>query len=442
MKSIIRQLKRKFAFRRARKKKRSLSYKGSRRKSRLKVFGQSLSKKIGIFILVVITGIGLYFFARFVYQVVTFKPQTDYRDDIEIEEKWKGEGRLAILLVGLDRREGKFAFVDAVSILFIEPEQKSLGIFNLDPDSVVEWQFKDIPLRYLYNEALLADSVPINVIQSEVEELIAVEITRYVVIDESGFINLAEALGGAYMDISKDLVDRDIKNSGGVIVQKGSRRLGGEDLLSYVRADEDGVASKLVRQIDTLEAVMKRSTGFYSLLRVPDIIDVFSRDVRTNISKSEMWYLYRNINNFEKIKRNYSHGSSFSTSLTIESKTYRYPNIKVLDEDIQEVSIIEPVTKEQARVEVYNSTNERGLASWQARWLRNLGIDVIRVGDSSEKYDKTTIFIRDVDKDYSETLKAIKTLLGKEVVVKKNDIPNMICSGDVIIIIGPDQKRF
>ena len=54
--------------------------------------------------------------------------------NIDNETTWDGESKQNILILGLDKKEYGYIFVDMLTILMIDPVNDDLGIFSIDPD--------------------------------------------------------------------------------------------------------------------------------------------------------------------------------------------------------------------------------------------------------------------------------------------------------------------
>jgi hypothetical protein len=195
----------------------------------------------------------------------------------------------------------------------------------------------------------------------------------------------------------------------------------------------------MYRQAVGVEGFLKRVTSYVVFLKLSKFLDVSSKHIHTDLSKSELiWVVYK-LMRFKEVKTSYSRLSSLRRVETERAIEY-YPILDQLDQDIKKVFIDERVGKEQARVEVFNSTSVKGLASSKARWLRNIGVDVIRVGDSATNLEKTTIYTRE-EGVYTYTIDAIKRSFNEDVEVMEGELPNLVSTGDVIVVLGENGSK-
>jgi anionic cell wall polymer biosynthesis LytR-Cps2A-Psr (LCP) family protein len=365
-----------------------------------------------------------------------------YRDERDEERAvWEGNDRITIFIFGLDRREGEYAFVDFFSILMIDPGSKSLGLFNVNTDIAVSHNGSKVRIRNLYNTAILeAGEAPVRVVSSEVENLLSVKMNNYVVLDEEGVARISETLGGVYIENDSDFTDEDIPADGGSFtLETGSRRLNGTVFLDFLRADDDGVDFKLHRQLSGLEGILKRSVSYIAFLRMPKLVKVFDEEIRTDLKKDELIQIALSVSKAEQVIGGYTRSASLEKQSDLRGYDIYYPTIDQLDNDIQEVFLDSRVGKEQARVEVFNSTGIKGLASSRARWLQNTGVDVIRVGDCAKVFEKTTVYIR--EGEYPYTVNAIKSAFEEEVDVLEGEVPDIVCTGDIMVILGKNAEK-
>jgi len=420
------------------------------RKSKTKIFSskhsssgkvekgnKSILLKISV-IIVLVVGIFVWF-GYSIYKFICSNFELAYRDkQMEQIYNWRGEGRLNILLLGLDKRDGEYGFVDAVLLVMLDPVENSIGIFNINTDTTVyiSKYNRNVKIKNLYNYGILeADEVPVKLFVDNVENLVSIKINKYVIVDEEGLVSISEALGGIYVHNGSDLEDVDIKTSSGSYkLSSGSYRLKGDDFLHFVRADDDGLDAKFIRQNEGMESLLKRLSGYMIVIKGPMLLDALTSNIKTNLTKNEMIRIVYEISKFKEVRTAYMSENVMEAVKTDNDISY-YPIYDYLDQEIQKVFVDNLVGKEQARVEIFNSTSIKGLAAFRARWLRNIGIDVIRVGDCSDEFEKTTIFTRE-EKKYNNTIEAVKKSFSEETIIKEGELPSWVCTGDVIIVLG------
>jgi len=376
-----------------------------------------------------------------IFKLYSFEVNRAYRDERVIEKEWKGESRLNILFVGLDSREGEYAYVDAIILVMLDPDSKTVGIFNINPDTSVYVSEYDVEekLRNLYNRGVIdQESIPILLLEDKVEKLFSINIDRYVLMREEGLVEMVDSLGAIYVNNEVKLIDLDA-GQGGIDILPGSQRLEGNDYWGYVSADALGVEQKYIRQNEALESLLQRSVNYAVFFKIPRIVDTFSRTVRTDLSRPELLRLALTMNRANDVKSGFTKESAFE-KVKLDEGIRLVPILEEIDQDIQKVFVDPRISKEQARVEVFNSTNIIGLGAFRARWLRNIGVDVIRVGDTAQSFEESVIYSKDPEA-FKYTINGIKKSFDEEPEVVKGEPSDIISTGDVILIIGGNAEE-
>jgi anionic cell wall polymer biosynthesis LytR-Cps2A-Psr (LCP) family protein len=451
MKGFITKLKRKISYsfnrRRYRHKKGRTSTKlfsfsiKRRKKKGKKIFEIKLNKLFatGVTLLAVIIFFGLIFL--YLYSFLHFQPKRAYKDDKSRPvSEWRENDRLTILLVGLDRTEDEFAYIDALTVLIFDPSDQSVGIFDINVNTTVysgEYQ-RNFQLKNLYNWAVLENKdSPVSLVKFHVEKLLAVKIDRYIATDKQGLIKITDNLGGISVNNPISFSDHDLQEEGrDFSLAKGIYRLNGEKFYNFLCADDDGISLKYFRQLEGVKGILKRMNSYIVFIKLPTLLKTIEENLYTDFSKQELMRLIFDIMRIKDIK------TAFMGANALEKRsdeTY-IPNLDIIDQDLATVFSDTRVNKEQARVEIFNSTNIKGLGTLRARTLKNSGVDVIRVGDISINYNKTTIFTKDQQK-YFYTINAIKKTFDEEIDVRE-DIPSIVYTADLVIVLGDNVVSF
>ncbi len=413
----------------------SLGFSRFSKKKVKKIRKYNFKNSIVISLLILLLLLLVFWIGFCIYKVINLKLNLAYKDSISQDrEDWTAEDKINLLLVGMDSREDSYGYIDALAILMLDPRDHSVGIFNINSNVSVflAEQDKYVKIKSLYNEGIFSgNSVPISLVIQGVEDLTSIRIDRYIMLNEDETVNIVDSLGGVYINNSQEIIDKDISGGNGSFnLKSGSFRLTGNDFLNYLRVDDDGVDNKLMRQVDGLEGFLKRVSSYMLFIKFPYIIDEISDEVYTDLTKKELFYFAYEVMRLSDIRSSYMKESSLNKVdgilLVVEDE---------LDKDIQTVFIDNSVGKEQARVEIFNSTSIKGLAAYRARWLRNIGVDVIRVGDSAEVFEKTTIYTREKGK-YDNTINAVVESFPEEFEIYEGEMPGWVCTGDIIIVLG------
>jgi len=412
-----------------------VNYSAKGNKKRINI--SKLSNFIVLFLVVVVFVFLIYFIAQLIIKYNNLQLTKAYRDDLELTS-WTAKERLYLLVIGMDEREGEYGFSDNLSLIMIDPASKIMGVYIINVDTFVfdKNTNKFTNLRNLYNLNLVdhSEKAPVFALQDAIENLLAVKIDRYILIKEQGYEKLINSLGGVFVDNTSEVVDKEIT---GYFISKGNVKLNGEDALNYVRVDDDGSINKINRQIKSIEAISNKMTSFSIFFRIPNVLDFFESDIKTNFSKKELYLLGRNLAQVKEFRSGYMGSASIYKAIYDDKEVY-YPVIEDIDASIGEIFADIEIKKEQARVEVFNSTNIKGIASIRSRMMKNFGIDVIRTGDTRDVHEKSTLYITS-DEEYKNTIESIKALFLEEIeIVKKS--PEFTHTGDIVFVVGVNAK--
>jgi len=141
--------------------------------------------------------------------------------------------------------------------------------------------------------------------------------------------------------------------------------------------------------------------------------------IHTNLSPVEMYNIVKRIDN-------HMGNEAMAVIDLSEEDAYRngalesgYPvkllNVNTFDSLLEgrfQVLRSRAVEKEQAKVEVFNSSDIGGLASTIGRYITNNGLTLLRAGNSPVDIDTTTIFVTDPVK-YEHSVNLIKAYVGR-----------------------------
>ena len=181
---------------------------------------------------------------------------------------------------------------DTIMIISINPTKKSVKMISIPRDTYVNVPGHGktkINHSYAYGQEQLA----IKTINSN----FGLNITEYVTINFEGLINVINAVGGVDINISKeerDVLNEYLKESYKIMgkeyvpmTEYGDVHLNGEQALAHCRdryVGSDFTRAERQREVLTkvMEKVSKKSFG-----EIMDLVDIFLKQVRTNINVSE-----------------------------------------------------------------------------------------------------------------------------------------------------------
>lgn len=97
------------------------------------------------------------------------------------------------------------------------------------------------------------------------------------------------------------------------------------------------------------------------------------------------------------------------------------------------------VERERVNVEVYNASDESGLASEYARKIRHTGGRILRFDNSPNIYPESILYVPEPE-SYRNSLDLIRDVVGGNVKVVY-DRPKFITTGDIVLVLGQDLAK-
>jgi len=271
----------------------------------------------------------------------------------------------------------------------------------------------------------------VNALQNE----LAIQFDGYIAVEKNLLGPAFELLGNFTVYNPSVFKDNDIEN-GQNSFDEGNISLGDQALLNFVSSDEGGVYTQAQRHYGFVESALEVITkdDFYKLVGDIGKLDqyVFSNIEADTLREMVDQYLLSDDVTFDY----YNPPDIYSETKHIDELI---PTVNQANFDSFLFSILESsdLIREQARIEVYNSTDAGGLASKYSRWIRNSGGDVIRSANFEEEYEQSVIFVEDQE-TYQATISRLSGILPTAVI--KNDIPpGLTSTGDIVIILGNDS---
>ncbi len=248
-----------------------------------------------------------------------------------VVEAWEGDGRVNILLMGIDRRPGE-AFVsrtDSMMIISIDPDTKAASILSIPRDLYV-----DIPNYgqdrintamvygaqegdYLDGAALAMQTVAYN---------LNVPIHHFVLVDFGAFVRIIDLLGGVDVEVPYEINDPEYPDMDygydPLYIPAGLQHFDGALALKYARtrhADSD--FNRAYRQQQVLFAARQQATklGIADLLRRgPALYREVEQGIRTDLSLEQMLRLVKTVSdipagNIRNDVLDYDYVSSYRT---------------------------------------------------------------------------------------------------------------------------------
>ena len=356
------------------------------------------------------------------------------------ENRNEFKSQKTLLFMGIDRGiDADSEFVDFLALVSVDDSDEIFRVFNISPKFAPYIQerdeyisFKSL-LVYLKTYYPLENSIDRYI--EEVEKVMAINIDGYVYVTKDGIDDYANIIGSIKISSPSEVEDDDLP---GFVINKGDNYLMGDRLVDFVSLDQNGDNDRLQRQLSAVQSLANNIKTFKLFFYQTKFSKLINSEVRSSLNMFDIAKL------FYKIKfQNYK----FQVGYTNADNAIRVKNelderwytvFNTLDKDIQKIFINEKVKREQAKVDIFNATNTSGLARNRSRRLENQGLRIVLVGNTNQKYEKTTVYLNSQN-DYSNTLEEIYNTLDSNEIEILNEKYEGRSVGDIVIVLGNNE---
>ena len=202
-----------------------------------------------------------------------------------------GVKRRNILLLGVDSNgEGTDPFegtrTDTIILMNIDPRTKSLNAISIPRDSKVY-----LPDDHGIQKINAAHAIGgIGMTIKTIEDTLGVKIDRYVMVHDQAVREIVDALGGIDIYVEKNMHYNDYSGKLFINLQKGNNHLNGKEVVGYLRFRHDpmGDIGRTQRQQWFLRGLMEALKKPETLAKLPEIINVAKKYIKTNMSFYEL----------------------------------------------------------------------------------------------------------------------------------------------------------
>ncbi|MCM3668096.1 LytR family transcriptional regulator [Mesobacillus maritimus] len=205
----------------------------------------------------------------------------------------------AVLMLGVDEREGDRGRSDTIIALTVNPEKNSIKMLSIPRDTRTEIVGRGTQDKI--NHAYAFGGVEMSM--DTVESFLDIPIDYYVKVNMEGFQDIVDAVGGITVNNEFAFTQDKIQFA------EGTLNLNGEEALAYVRMrkqDPTGDFGRQKRQRQVIQGVINKGVSFGSLTKFDDIFKALGQNVKTNITFDEMMDIQSNYKsaagNIEQLK--------------------------------------------------------------------------------------------------------------------------------------------
>lgn len=240
---------------------------------------------------VLLIAIGAYLYH--IYYSLSKTMESMHQPIRKVSEKREEEVQLekvdpfSVLLLGVDQRKNDRGRSDTIIVMTVNPEKKSVEMVSIPRDTRTEIVGKGIEDKI--NHAYAYGGVEMAI--DTVENFLDIPIDYFIQINMEGFKEIVDAVGGI-------AIDNDFAFTyEGEHFPAGKITLNGEQALKYSRMryeDPRGDFGRQERQRKIIEQVIKEGASLSTLARYGDIFQALGKNVRTNLTFSEMVSIQKN----------------------------------------------------------------------------------------------------------------------------------------------------
>lgn len=242
-----------------------------------------------------------------------------------------------VLLLGIDSRNSKGETVDdarsdANVLVTFNRKNKSATMLSIPRDSYV-----NIP-GYGYDKFTHAHAYGgVKLSAKTIENLLDIPVDYVIESNFDAFKDVVDELNGVSINVKNEKIVNQIKKDtkGKVTLKTGVQTLNGEEALAYVRtrkADTDFQRGQ--RQMEVLNAIIKKSKSLSSIPAYDDIVDSLGENLKMNLSLNDAIGLFPFITSLKSVDTEQLTGSDMYLYSSRERKKLYY--LKLDSEKLEE----------------------------------------------------------------------------------------------------------
>ncbi len=203
---------------------------------------------------------------------------------LRVEELVGADGRLTVLVLGSDYRDGVIGSrTDAIIVASIDPGSGRVALVSLPRDTVNVpiapgrvYSGRINSLFWEYERAGGKRKPALKKVARDLSYAFGVEIDYYALVEFDGLVRLINSIGGVEVTLAEALVDPTMHiGENGLKLKAGKRELDGKKALAFSRtrhADTDYDRSRRQHQVLTAAAEKVRKRGQDQLAALVDIV--------------------------------------------------------------------------------------------------------------------------------------------------------------------------
>lgn len=384
------------------------------------------------------------------------------------------EDRINVLLLGMggEGHDGPY-LTDTIIVASIRPSESRVALLSIPRDLIVllpEYGWRKINATNAFGE-LEARGRGGDFTRTAVEGLLGIDIPYYVRIDFGGFTQIIDSMGGVNIYVERAFTDytypTDDYLTQVVSFEQGWQKMGGDTALKYARSrhgtnGESSDFARAERQQKVLSAVKDKMLSLRTY-RNPAVISntlaSLQSNVATNLKIGDLLRIVKmaqQLNDVTVMHKVIDNGpdspltSSFiNGAYVLVPKNGDWSALRDVALNIfSEAEVVEETPGQKdipagnmTKIEMQNGSGVTGLARETAEKLKNLGFNIVKIGNAdSFSYETTTIYDLTNGKDKVSLAKLKQGLPSADVASRiPKGIRESVGSGaDFLVILGSD----
>lgn len=284
------------------------------------VWRQKLKTRINIKRYFQVLGISLSVLLVFVLGVLGFKIYNDFgaglsadhglsKEEIATVKLQERTDRVNILVLGVD--EGGMRS-DTIMLVSYDPKSNEVNALSIPRDTRISagGKIRKINATSAYKSSNGKAIGPQGVVEA-VSRLTGVPIHYYISFTFDGVAECIDALGPVEYTIEKPMVYNDPTQDLHINLKPGKQKLNGEQCVHFLRyrKGDKGYASygdgsdtsRIEKQQEFLKEVMRQKFNAKILLKIPDILQAVTKNVKTNLSVDDLIYYTTKMTDYNAI---------------------------------------------------------------------------------------------------------------------------------------------
>ena len=320
-----------------------------------------------------------------------------------------GLKRQNVLLLGVDSNgEGTDPFegtrTDTIILMNVDPKTKSINALSIPRDSKVY-----LPQNHGIQKINAAHAIGgIGMTIKTIEDTLGVKIDRYIMVHDDAVKEIVDALGGVDIYVEKNMHYNDFSGKLFINLTKGEHHLDGKEVVGYLRFRHDpmGDIGRTHRQQWFLRGLMKELQKPETIAKLPEIITVANKYIKTNMSFYEL-------SQYAGLAKHLDMDKIEIAMLPGAPNKNGYISYWILDpEKTQEVvnrviyrQKTNPEDMSNVKAGVMYSTNNSDTANIVIEELKTQGINITCTGNVNKTHTQFIAHSKDISNDYYNWLK-------------------------------------